>query len=174
MLTQQDQDNAPALALAVTSSHSRTSTRVARRPVERSALLAGRRRGVCAVLAVAAWAATAAAVIAGGQFGRGAAIQITLAAAMATAALGETLLSPLWQAAVADPGRRGAVGRYSRPGAVAFAAVLLGSAAGGAALGAVLGTGWRTTLFTTVALVCATASIAAHHLGQHPPAGCHG
>jgi hypothetical protein len=174
MLTQQDQDNVHALDLAVTPSHSRTSTRVVRRPVERSALLADRRRSVCAVLAVAAWAATAAAVIAGGEFGRGAALQITLAASMGTVALGETLLSPLWQAAVSDPGRPGAVGRASRPGAVAFVAVLLGSAAGGATLGAVLGAGWRTSLFTTVALVCATASIAAHHLGQHSPAGRHG
>jgi hypothetical protein len=139
-----------------------------RHRVERSGLLAGHWRSISAVLAVAAWAATAAAVIGGGQLGRGAAIQIALAASMATAALSETLLSRFWQTVVSDPGRRGSVGRYNRPGAVAFIAVLLGSAAIGAALGA----GWSATLFTTLALVCAGASIAAHRLGQRPPA-CH-
>jgi hypothetical protein len=57
-------------------------------------LLAGHRRSVCAVLAVVAWAASSASVIGGGQLGRGAAIQITLAASMAAAALGETPALP--------------------------------------------------------------------------------
>ena len=166
MLIQQDQDSSRAVALAVAPSHSLAVASVERRRVERRTLLAGHRRSVCAVLAVAAWAATLAAVISGGQLGRGAAIQITLAASMATAALGETLLSRLWQTAVSDPGRRGSDGRYNRAAAVAFIAVLLCSAAGGAALGA----GWRVTLFTTLALICAAASIAVHRMGQHPPA----
>jgi hypothetical protein len=153
MVIQQDQDTSRAVAS------------VELRRVEHRALLAGHRRSVCAVLAVAAWAATSAAVIGGGQLGRGAAIQITLAASMAAAALGETLLSRFWQTVVSDPGRRGSVGRYNRPGAVAFIAVLLASAAIGAALGA----GWRTSLFTTLALVCAGASIAVHRLSQRPP-----
>jgi hypothetical protein len=166
MVIQQDQDNSRAVALALAPSHSRALASVELRRVERRALLAGHRRSVCAVLAVAAWAATSAAVIGGGQLGRGAAIQITLAASMAAAALGETLLSRLWQAGVSDPGRRGPVGHYNRPGAVAFIAVLLGSAAIGAALGA----GWRVSLFTSLALVCAGASIAVHRMGQRPPA----
>ena len=168
MVIQQDQDNSRAAALAVVPCYSRAVASVERRRVERRGLLAGHRRSICAVLAVAAWAATAAAVIGGGQLGRGAAIQITLAASMATAALGETLLSRLWQTVVSDPGRRGSVGRYNPTGAVAFVAVLLGSAAIGAALGA----GWRASLFTTLALVCAGASFAAHRIGQRPPA-CH-
>lgn len=73
-----------------------------------------------------------AAVIVGAHLGRGAAVQITLAASMATAALGQSLLSPLWQTVVGDPGRRGFVGGYNRLGAVAFIAVLLCSAVGGA------------------------------------------
>jgi len=166
MVIHQDQDNSRAVALAVAPSHSRAVASVELRRVERRALLAVHRRSVCAVLAVAAWAATSAAVIGGGQLGRGAAIQITLAASMAAAALGETLLSRLWQTVVSDPGRRGPVGRYNRPGAVAFIAVPLGSAAIGAALGA----GWRASLFTTLALVCAGASIAVHRMGQRPPA----
>jgi hypothetical protein len=164
MVIHQDQDNSRAVAVA--PSHSRAVASVELRRVERRALLAVHRRSVCAVLAVAAWAATSAAVIGGGQLGRGAAIQITLAASMAAAALGETLLSRLWQTVVSDPGRRGPVGRYNRPGAVAFIAVPLGSAAIGAALGA----GWRASLFTTLALVCAGASIAVHRMGQRPPA----
>ena len=106
MVIQQDQDNSRAVASAVVPSYSRAVASVERRRVERRGLLAGHRRSTCAVLAVAAWAATAAAVIGGGQLGRGAAIQITLAASMATAALGETLLSRLWQTVVSDPGRR--------------------------------------------------------------------
>jgi hypothetical protein len=168
MVIQQDQDNSRAIALAVAPSHSRAVASVELRGVERRTLLAGHWRSISAVLAVAAWAATSAAVIGGGPLGRGAAIQITLAASMATAALGETLLSRFWQTVVSDPGRRGSVGRYDRPGAVAFIAALLGSAAVGAALGA----GWRASLFTTVALVCAGSSIAIHRLGQRPPA-CH-
>jgi hypothetical protein len=168
MLIQQDQDSSRAVALAVAPSHSLAVASVERRRVERRTLLAGHRRSVCAVLAVAAWTATLAAVISGGQLGRGAAIQITLAASMATAALGETLLSRFWQTVVSGSGRRGSAGRYSRPGAVAFIAVLVGSAA----IGAALGVGWRTSLFTTLALVCAGASIAIHRLGQRPPA-CH-
>ena len=58
--------------------------------------------------------------------------------------------------------------RDNHPGAAAFIAVLLGSAA----IGAVLGAGWRASLFTTLALVCAGASIAVHRLGQRSPA-CH-
>jgi len=168
MVIQQDQDNSRAVALAVAPSYSHAVAGMERRRVERTGLLAGHWRGISAVLAVAAWAATSAAVIGGGPLGRGAAIQITLAASMATAALGETLLSRFWQTVVSDPGRRGSVGRYDRPGAVAFIAALLGSAAVGAALGA----GWRASLFTTLALVCAGASIAIHRLGQRPPA-CH-
>jgi len=169
MLTQQDQDSAHAVAVAVTPSYPRTAARVDREPeFERGALLAGHTRSVCAVLSVAAWAPTAAAIIAGGQLGRGAAVQITLAASMAAAAMGETLLSPRWQTTVSDPGRRGRRGRRgvagNRPRTAAFIAVLLGSAAAGTALGAVLGSGWRVSLFTTLALVCAAASIAAHRL----------
>ena len=93
MVIQQDQDNSRAVAPAVAPSHSRAVASVELRRVERGGLLAGHRRSVCAVLAVAAWAATSAAVIGGGRLGRGAAIQITLAASMAAAALGETLLS---------------------------------------------------------------------------------
>jgi hypothetical protein len=158
MVIQQDQAVAPSYSRAVASAE--------RHRAERRPLLAGHRRGVCAVLAVAAWAATSAAVIGGGQLGRGAAIQITLAASMAAAALGETLLSRLWQTVVSDPGRRGSAGRYDRPGAVAFIAVLLGSAA----IGAALGSGWRPSLFTTLALVCAGASIAVHRMSQRRPA----
>jgi hypothetical protein len=160
MVIQQDQDNSRAVALTAAPSHSRPAASAELRRVERRALLAGHTGGICAVLVVAAWAATAAAVIGGGPLGRGAAIQITLAASMAAAALGETLLSRFWQPVVSDPGRRGSVSRYSRPGAVAFIAVLLGSAA----IGAALGSGWRATLFTTLALVCAGASIAVHRL----------
>ena len=86
MVIQQDQNTPRAAALAVAPSHSRAVASVELRLVERRALLAGHRRGVCAILAVAAWAATSAAVIGGGPLGRGAAIQITLAASMATAA----------------------------------------------------------------------------------------
>lgn len=168
MVIQQDQGNSRAVALAVAPSYSHAVAGMERHRVERTGLLAGHWRSISAVLAVAAWAATAAAVIGGGPLGRGAAIQITLAASMATAALGETLLSRFWQTVVGDPGRRGSVGRYTRPGAMAFIAVLLGSAAIGAALGA----GWRASLFTTLALVCAGASIAVHRLGQRPLA-CH-
>jgi hypothetical protein len=168
MVIQQDQDNPRAVAMAVAPSYSRAVAGMERHQVERTGLLAGHWRSISAVLAVAAWAATAAAVIGGGQLGRGAAIQITLAASMATAALGETLLSRFWQTVVSDPGRCGSAGRYNRPGAVAFIVVLLGSAAIGAALGA----GWRASLFTALALVCAGASIAVHRLGQRPPA-CH-
>ena len=168
MVIQQDQDNPRAVAMAVAPSYSRAVAGMERHQVERTGLLAGHWRSISAVLTVAAWAATAAAVIGGGQLGRGAAIQITLAASMATAALGETLLSRLWQTVASDPGPRGSVGRHNRPGAVAFIAVLLGSAAIGAALGA----GWRVSLFTTLALICAGASIAVHRLGQRPPA-CH-
>jgi hypothetical protein len=160
MVIQQDQDNSGAVALAVAPSHSRPVGSVELRRVERRALLAGHKRAVCAVLAIAAWAATAAAVIGGGQLGRGAAIQITLAASMAAAALGETMLSRFWQTVDSHPARRGSAVRYIRPGTVAFIAVLLGSAAIGAALGA----GWRVSLFTTLALVCAGASIAVHRL----------
>jgi len=168
MVIQQDQDNPRAVAMAVAPGYSRAVAGMERHQVERTGLLAGHWSSISAVLTVAAWAATAAAVIGGGQLGRGAAIQITLAASMATAALGETLLSRLWQTVASDPGRHGSVGRHNRPGVVAFIAVLLGSAAIGAALGA----GWRVSLFTTLALICAGASIAVHRLGQRPPA-CH-
>lgn len=167
MVIQQDQDNSRAVALAVAPSRSRAVASVEPGGAEPRALLAGHWRSISVALALAAWAATAAAVI-GGQLGRGAAIQITLAASMAAAALGETLLSRFWQTVVSDPGRRGSVGRYNHPGAAAFIAVLLGSAA----IGAVLGAGWRASLFTTLALVCAGASIAVHRLGQRSPA-CH-
>jgi len=112
-------------------------------------------RSVCVALAAVAWAATVAAVIAGGDLGRGAAIQIVLAASMATAALSEALL-PL----ALSPARHArAAGWRSWPSAVAVIAVLLGPAAGAA-----LGSSWRTTLFTTLALACAAASIVAYRL----------
>lgn len=109
-------------------------------------------RSVCVVLAAMAWAATAAAVIAGGDLGRGAAVQIVLAASMATAALSDALLSPALSAR--------AIGRHSWPGAIAVIALLAGPAAGAA-----FGAGWRTSLFTTVALAFAAASIVAYRPG---------
>ena len=111
-------------------------------------------RSVCVVLAAVAWAATAAAVIAGGDLGRGAAVQIVLAASVATAALSEALLSPPLSRA------------SGWPGAVAVIAVLLGLAAGAA-----FGAGWRISLFTTVALACAAASIVAYRRGRLLPRG---
>jgi hypothetical protein len=127
-------------------------------------------RSVCVVLAAAAWAATAAAVTAGGDLGRGAAIEIVFAASMATAALSEALLSPVLstagRAALSDPIPARAAGRHNWPGAVAVIAVLLGPAAGAA-----FGAGWRTSLFTTVALACAAASIVAYRPGRLLPRG---
>src|SRR5215472_2118200 len=119
-------------------------------------------RSVCVVLAAVAWGATTAAVIAGGDLGRGAAIQIVLAASLATAALSEALLSP----ALSRAGQATAAGRHNWPGAVAIFAVLLGLAAGAA-----LGAGWRTSLFTTLALACAAASIVAYRPGRLLPRG---
>ena len=123
-------------------------------------------RSVCVVLAAAAWAATAAAVIARGYLGRGAAIEIVLAASMATAALSDALLSralsPARQATVAAEVGDG----HTWPGAVALIAVLLGPAAG-----AVFGSDWRTSLFTTLALACAAASIVAYRPGRLLPRG---
>ena len=121
-------------------------------------------RSVCAALAAAAWAATAAAVIAGGDLGRGGAIQIVLAASLATAALSEALLSP-----ALSPARLATVsasGRRNWPVAVAIIAVLLGPAAGAA-----FGAGWRVSLFTTVALACAAASVVAYRPGRLVPRG---
>jgi hypothetical protein len=127
-------------------------------------------RSVCVVLAAVAWAATAAAVIAGGDLGRGAAVQIVLAASMATAALSDALLSPALspagQATVSHPGPAGAARWRNWSGAVAVIAVLLGPAAG-----AVFGAGWRTSLFTTLALACAAASIVAYRPGRLLPRG---
>ena len=76
---------------------------------------------------------------------------------MATAALSDALLSP----ALSKTRQARAAGRPSWPGAVAVIAVLLGPAAGAA-----LGSGWRMSLFTTVALACAAASIVAYRPGR--------
>jgi len=127
-------------------------------------------RSVCVVLAAMAWAATAAAVIAGGNLGRGAAIEIVLAASMAAAALSDALLSralsPAGQATVGSPGRAEGASGHTWPVALAVIAVLLGPAAGAA-----LGAGWRTSLFTTVALACAAASLVAYRPGRLLPRG---
>jgi len=127
-------------------------------------------RSVCVVSAAVAWGATTAAVIAGGDLGRGAAIQIVLAASLATAALSEALLSPApstaGQATVSDSRPAMAVGRQNWPGAVAILAVPLGLA-----VGAAFGAGWRTSLFTTLALAFAAASIVAYRPGRLLPGG---
>ena len=83
---------------------------------------------------------------------------------MGAAALGETLLSTTRQTTAGEQGLLGAIARHRRFGALAFVAIaiMLGSAAGGAALGA----GWATSVFTTVALGCAAASIATRRLGR--------
>jgi len=111
----------------------------------------GRRRAAGAALAVAAWAATLAAALAGGHPGGGVTVQIAFAATMATCAMGETLFPP------------GAAGRYDRFGILAFTGCgVLVLAVGSAALGA----GWGTSLLTSIAVACAVASSAVRRLGR--------
>jgi hypothetical protein len=125
--------------------------------------LAGRPRAAGLALAAASWAATVAALIVGSHLGRGAAVQIIFAATMSTAAMGETLLSPVLPEIIDHQAPPGTSGRYHRLGRLALVTgCILGPPVAGAALGA----GRGTTLLTTLAVACAVASIAAHRLGR--------
>jgi MFS family permease len=130
--------------------------------------LAGHRRTTGAALAAAAWAAAWAVVIIGGHLGRGAAAEITFAAAMAIFALGESLLSPTLPVIINDLAPPEAAGRYNGLGALAFTTgFLIGPVAGAAALGA----GWGTGLFAALIVACVVAGAAALRLSRHLPAG---
>jgi hypothetical protein len=175
-LAQKNQDGTSIVTSALLSNHSRTAARA--RDFEDSGRVAravggaqplalrwliGRPRVTGLVLAAAGWAATLAAVVVGSHLGRGAAAQISFAAAMIVFALGETLLSPALPVITYDRAKPGAAGRYHRLGTVALApGCLLVSPVGGAALGA----GWGTSLLTTLAVACAVVSVAAHRLGR--------
>jgi MFS family permease len=151
-----------ALALAYAAN---TATVVAvQLPVLR--WLAGRRRTTGAALAAACWAASWAIVLAAGHLGGGVAAEAAFAAAMVIFALGECLLSPTLPAIINDLAPPEAVGRYNGLGVLAFTTgFLLGPVGGGAALGA----GWSAGLFTTLAVVCAAASLAAYRLAGRLP-----
>jgi hypothetical protein len=176
MHAQQDQDNTPAVTLSLLTSHLPAAARAL--DPQRSGVvphtlvgaqlrvlrwLADRHRATSAALAAAAGAATCAAVIADSHLGRGAAVQIALAATMVMFAMGESLLSAAWPGIADDPAPLSVTGHYNRLGTLAFiAGCMLGPAVSGAALGA----GWGTSLLTTLAVACALASIAAHRLGR--------
>jgi hypothetical protein len=128
--------------------------------------LAGRRRATSAALVAVAWAATCAAVIAGGHLGRGGAVQIALAAAMVIVAAGESMLSPARPVIVDDPVPPAVTGPDNRPGTLALTA---GGMLGPAVVAAALGAGWGTSLLTTLAVACALASIAVRRSGRHRP-----
>ena len=173
---QEDQDSTSAVTPSLLTDHSRAAA-CARDPAHSGQAaravrgaqpfaprwLAGRPRVTGAALTAAGWAATFAAVIAGSPLGRGAAAQIIFAATMITCAAGETLLSPALPVIIEDRAPSGAEGRYKRLGTLALVTIcLLGPLAGGTALGA----DWGTSLFTTLAVACAVAGIAAHRLGR--------
>jgi hypothetical protein len=129
--------------------------------------LTGRPRVTGMAMAAAGWAATFAAVVVGGNLGRGGVMQIAFAATMITFATEQTLLSSAVTVIVDYRVPPGAA-RYKRLGTLTFVTCcLLGPPAGGAALGA----GWTTSLLTTLAVACALASVAAHRLGRQLGSG---
>jgi hypothetical protein len=153
MHAQKDQGSTSAVTPSLPGHHSRAAAWLASRP---------RVTGV--VLAAAGWAATFAAVMAGRHLGRGAALQIIIAAIMITFATAESLLSPASPVIIDDRAPLAAARRYHRLGTIALIiGCLLGPSVGGAALGA----DRITSLLTSLAVACAVASVAAHRLGRH-------
>jgi MFS family permease len=129
--------------------------------------LAGHRRTTGTALAALAWALAWALVIAGGALGGGALAVVTLTAAMAVFAVGESLLSPTLPAIINDLAPPGAAGRYNGLGTLAFTAgFLVGPATGAAALGA----GWGAGLFAVLIAACVLAGAGALGLGRRLPA----
>jgi hypothetical protein len=171
---QNDQHSTSIVALL--SDHSRTAARV--RDVAHSGQaaravgsaqplvprwLVGRPRVTGLALAAAGWAATVAAVIVGGHLGRGAAAQISFAAAMIIFALGETLISPALPTMIDDRAPHGAAGRHAMLGT---SALVTGCLLVPSVCRAALGADWGTSLLTTLAVACAVASVAAHRRGR--------
>ena len=129
--------------------------------------LAGRRRTTGVALAATAWAASWAAVLAGGRLGSGAAAEAAFVAAMVIFAVGETLFSPTLPAVINDLAPPEAAGRYNGLGVLAFTTgFLLGPAGGSAALDR-----WGTGLFTVLIVACLIAAAAALRLGRRLPPG---
>jgi MFS family permease len=127
--------------------------------------LAGRRRTTGVALAATAWAASWAAVIAGGHLGGGASAEAAFVAATVIFALGETLFSPTLPAVINDLAPPEAAGRYNGLGVLAFTTgFLIGPAGGSAALGA-----WGGGLFAGLIVACLGTAAAALLLGRRLP-----